>query len=145
MRFRTEYSDDHDEVSLATSLRCEDASLTKQEFKDDTDINVLVRRFGVVPLAAQHHQVPMYSDFSDVVDYQSAMNAILAADEAFMTLPPDLRARYDNNPQLLLEAIDRREFQPLYDAGLRAVSPATKPDSEVIIEPSPGKQEAPTT
>lgn len=43
-RFQT---DDHDAITAATSVLCSDEEdMTRQEFKDDADVNVLISRHG---------------------------------------------------------------------------------------------------
>ena len=44
---RTPYNYDVDEVSAETGLACFDESLTQQQFKEESDINEIVRRFGL--------------------------------------------------------------------------------------------------
>lgn len=76
--------------------------LTVQSFKDDCDINVIVRRFGVTGVLPGAKTPPFYGDFSNVMSYQEAMNALLDADEAFMQLPSATRRRFDNDPGQLI-------------------------------------------
>ena len=100
---RTPYNYDVDQVSNETGLRCEDASLTQQQFKEESDINTIVDRFlksGVLPTAAS---MPQYVDYEGVFDFQSAMNVVRQADENFMRLDAKVRARFNNSPQAFLE------------------------------------------
>lgn len=99
------YSYDSDAESLRTGLTCEDPSLTQQSMRDETDINVLVRRFGVTGSMPVPDRLPTYADFDDVFDYQSAQNAIIAANQAFYALDADLRNRFANSPQKFLEFV----------------------------------------
>ncbi len=100
---RTPYNYDVDQVSNETGLRCDDASLTQQQFKEESDINTIVDRFlksGVLPTAAS---MPQYVDYEGVFDFQSAMNVVKAADDNFMRLDAKVRARFNNSPQAFLE------------------------------------------
>ncbi len=100
---RTPYNYDVDLVSNETGLRCDDASLTQQQFREEADINTIVDRFlksGVLPSAAT---MPQYVDYEGVFDFQSAMNVVRKADENFMRLDAKVRARFNNSPQTFLE------------------------------------------
>lgn len=95
---RTPYNYDRDAVSDDTGLRCDDPSLTKQEFKEDADINVIVRRFNVTGQLPQGVVAPVFQDFEGVFDFQSAMNVIAGAESAFMSMPAEVRYRFHNDP-----------------------------------------------
>ena len=42
-------------------------------------------------------RAPQYGDFTSVIDYHTAMNAVIAANESFMQLPADVRMRFNND------------------------------------------------
>lgn len=95
---RSAYNYDQDEASDEAGLVCLDASRTKQSFRDEADINTIVRRFhltGELPVGVR---MPEYGDFEDVVDFQSAMNAIAVARESFDAMPAAVRERFHNDP-----------------------------------------------
>lgn len=96
---RSAYNYDRDAASDECGLRCDDPSLAKQEFKDDADINVIVRRFNVTGQLPQGVVAPVYQDFEGVFDFQSAMNVLAGAESAFMAMPAEVRYRFHNNPQ----------------------------------------------
>lgn len=81
--------------------------LTEQSHKDSCDINVIMKNYdktGMVPVMLD--QVPKFGDFSQVVDYQSALNLVIDAEEKFMQLPAAIRNEYDHDPQKFLFAIE---------------------------------------
>lgn len=100
---RSPYNYDVEAASLDSGLKCEDPSLTQQQFLEEVDINTLVERFGLNGEMPMNPVMPTYGDFSEIGDFQSAMNAVLAAEAQFMTLPAKVRSRFDNSPQRLLE------------------------------------------
>lgn len=100
---RNPYNYDMAAVSQETGLKCEDPSLAQQHMKDECDINVIVERFGVTGQLPVMPLEPSYGDFSGVNDYHSALNAIRASEEAFMALPAKIRAKFDHDPNALLE------------------------------------------
>jgi len=100
---RSPYNYDMDLASDQSGLKCEDPSLTQQQFKEEADINTIVDRFmksGVLPTPAS---MPQYVDYEGVFDFQSAMNAVRQADENFMRMDAKVRARFNNSPQEFLE------------------------------------------
>jgi len=103
---RNPYNYDIDKVSDETGLLCKDPSLAQQHMKDECDINVIVERFGVTGQIPQTPIEPSYGDFSGVTDYHTAMNKIKAADAAFMALPAKLRAKFDHDPNALLNFLE---------------------------------------
>ena len=94
--------DNFDQDSIRTGLKCLDKSLAQQQFKEDSDINTLVERFHLTGEMPQLTQLPTYQDFDNIFDFQTAMNAIRSANETFMSLPAQLRARFHNDPQEFL-------------------------------------------
>jgi len=78
-------------------------SRAKQAFKAECDINTIVRRFGLTGKLPDNVRVPVSGDFTGVTDFQTAMNSVRRATEDFMALPADLRKRFGNDPQLLME------------------------------------------
>ena len=100
---RTPFNYDRDLASEESGLKCEDDSLTQQQFKDEADINTIVDRFlksGVLPNAVN---MPQYVDYEGVFDFQTAMNAVRQADENFMRMDAKVRARFNNSPQEFLQ------------------------------------------
>jgi len=76
---------------------------TQQQFKEEADINVLVKRFGITGTMPQDVRVPLVGDFEGVSDFQSALNSVVQARDDFMALPAQVRKRFANDPQLLME------------------------------------------
>lgn len=102
MRFRSAYDGRADEVSAACGLVFSGAGRTQQQFRDECDINAIVRRFGVTGEVPASVRMPTYDDFSEVTDFHTAMNAVRAAQESFEALPSAIRSRFGHDPQQLL-------------------------------------------
>lgn len=100
---RTPYNYDTDVVSRETALECKDDSLAIQSAAEDADINTIVRRFGLTGELPNDIKMPQSGDFAGVGDFQSAMNIVRAAQEEFMRVPADIRARFSHDPQLFSE------------------------------------------
>lgn len=92
--------------SLDVGLLCEDPSLTKQSEAASCDINKIMAKYersGIL----QHVNAneAFYADVSNVPDYQAALEVVRKADDLFMSLPADIRARFDNDPAEYLKFV----------------------------------------
>lgn len=124
---RSPFADDYcgDDVSLETGLECLDPTKTQQHQAEEADINTIVRRFGISGQLPQGVHAPTYADFDDVVDFQSAQNAIIQARDSFMKMPAGLRARFDNDPGMFVDfCSDEANREELVKLGL-VVAPAS--------------------
>lgn len=76
---------------------------TKQSFKEECDINSILKKFertGVVPGNAK---TPKYGDFSEGTTYQEALNLVITAEQQFASLPARARERFQNDPAKFLD------------------------------------------
>ena len=103
---RTPYNYDTIAASNESGLACEEPTLAQQQFKDECDINNILRQFNVTGLLPETPLSPRYGDFTGINDYQTALNAVIAAEDGFMALPADLRARFDNDPSNLINFLN---------------------------------------
>lgn len=94
---RTPYNYDTNQVSDETGLFCDEPSLAQQNAKEECDINTIVRRFGLTGELPTGVRAPQYGDFTEATDYHTAMNAVISANNAFMQMPADIRARFNND------------------------------------------------
>lgn len=111
IKFRSGATYDRAKGSQAGAVSFKGAkNRTIQSAKDECDINRIVARFGVTGvLPVSRRPPPTYQEFNGVFDYQSAMNVIRGAQEAFATLPAKVRYRFHNNPQEYLEFVSNPE------------------------------------
>ena len=101
-RYRTR--DDRKSVALTF---IGDKVYTKQSFKDECDINILMASYkatGVLNHLAQG--LPSFGDFSSSVTYHEASMAILDAQAAFDQLPSEIRTKMNNDPHQLLQFLE---------------------------------------
>lgn len=128
---RTPYNYDREEVSKKTALVCDDETLTQQNFKDDADLNVMIRKYGVLPV-----QEVNWNEFDASViplDYHQLQNKLIEADQAFMSLPAELRNEVNNDPAQLLALISQREAEAKAQA--KAAEKAAKNEASTQAEP----------
>ena len=137
---RTPYNYDVDKVSDETGLICPELTLAQQNFKDECDINYIVRQFGLTGELPGKPLSPQYGDFTGVLDYHSAVNAVLAAEDGFMELPAQLRSRFNNDPAVLIDFLSNEENrEEATKLGLVAAKPISEPSETPIAEPKAGE------
>ncbi len=107
-------------------------SRTKQSFAPECDVNNIIKRYDKDGIITHLNQaMPQYAElYSDNVigsgsyDFHSAMMFIQQASDAFMGLPADMRARFNNDPGDFLAFVDDpANGQELVDLGLAEIRP----------------------
>jgi len=81
-------------------------SRTKQAFKHEVDINRIMAKYqktGVLPIT---NKSPLYGDFSEIPDFETASNKLLQAQMTFDALPSQLRKKFNNNPNELIQFVN---------------------------------------
>ena len=140
MKFRSRY----DLGAPERGLEFTQPSLTQQQFKEDCDIEELLKRHNlgnVMGLFQQNVSEPMYADVSDVPDFHESQNHVARATEYFAALPSAVRTRFNNSLPEFLSALNNPESaKELQDLGILA-----KPEHKAETQPMPsGKQPAQT-
>lgn len=97
MFIRSNYNYDVDEASNVSAIGEFPETLTQQHFKDETDINRIVKQFGVTGMVNATTAQSLPEGFYGITDYHASLNAIKRADEAFMGLPADVRENFAND------------------------------------------------
>lgn len=96
-------------LDLKTGELVKEPSMTKQSFKEECDINNIVRRFettGILEHVNQAAAKGLYTDLPEGIDLQGSLNMIAQAEAAFMALPAAARAEFQNDPVLFVEAFN---------------------------------------
>jgi phage internal scaffolding protein len=142
MKIRKNYEYDKEQ---SIGIDNKEITLTKQQFKDECDINNILKLFkdkGILPDMIKENA--QYGDFSDVPTYQEAMDIVLHAEAQFGALPSHTRDRFGNSPEKFLEFVsDPKNAEEMVAMGLATkretppVSPETPPGKPA------GKEKAP--
>ncbi|AXH75464.1 MAG: internal scaffolding protein [Microviridae sp.] len=102
---------------------------TKQSFKDECDINTIMRRYQLTgEIAHLSQRSPIFGDFPEM-DFNQAMAIVVQARENFSQLPAEVRDRFANDPARLLAFLqdpDNRE-EGIKLGLLRKPEPPAKP------------------
>lgn len=139
---RTAYNYDMDSVSLQTALVCDEETRTQQQFREECDINTIVERFGITGELPTDVRVPLQAEFLEVFDYQSSLNKLIEADEAFMQYPANVRAEFQNDAGKFVEYVsdpnpDDEKKAKLKKWGLLRRETARQAPIEVRVIPDP--------
>lgn len=116
MMFNTGFNKDNDAVSLAAGFECAGESLAVQSAEEECNINTIVRRFGITGELPNNLRMPQSGDFTNVPDFHTAMNLVRQAQEEFVRVPAEIRARFNNDPARFMAFV---EDDANYDEALR--------------------------
>lgn len=106
MFVRSSFNFDRDAVSNETGLSCPEESLAIQSAEEESNINTIVRRFGLTGEMPNQVAMPHSGEFHNIPDFHTAMNLIRTTQEAFLTVPADVRARFGNDPQAFMHFVE---------------------------------------
>lgn len=109
-------------MRAATAVDTGTETLVQQHFREEVDINVIVRRFGLTGQLPKFSAAGMYGDFSGISDFDTAVERVERTRGAFMALPAEVRDRFRNDPGELVRfasSASEEEF-----ARATAVTPA---------------------
>lgn len=119
-----------------------DVALTVQSEARDCDINEIMKRYektGLLPHLNRFEGV--YGDVGPSVDYHEAMNIVVKAQEMFMELPAQLRARFGNDPGEFMKFVqDPENAEEMVKLGIAEVREPEKP-VEVVVKEMPAAPE----
>ncbi len=117
---------------------------TKQSFKQETDINNIMAKFvktGIITPDALAKRQGAFADVSDIGDFSECLEQIETAEAAFMTLGPQIRARFENQPAKLLDfcSKDENKEEAIELGIISKPEPTVEPVPEPPVAPEPPK------
>ncbi|AXH76686.1 MAG: internal scaffolding protein [Microviridae sp.] len=98
---------------------------TKQEFKEECDINTIMKRYELTGELPNISEVaPQYLDVSAGVDFQQSMEFVAGANSLFGEMPSAIRNKFNNDPREFVEFCSLEKNRPeLAEMGLLNVKP----------------------
>lgn len=116
-------------------------SLTRQEFQDECDINILMDRYEKTGAFTHVNKAtPIYMDVTEIPDLRGALDIMREATVAFNSLPAKVRKEFDNDPQLFVDfAQNPDNLDRMREFGLAPPPPPepTPVSVRVVPEPAP--------
>lgn len=112
----------------------EEPTMTQQQFKDECDINNIMKKYSSTgQFTHLTSKQGVYADFTMITDYREMLETVQYAQDAFMSLPAEMRKRFDNDPGKLLEFIqDSNNYEEALTLGLVNERPGKKPSETTI-------------
>lgn len=141
---RTPYNYDMNKASEESGLYCPEPTKAQQQFAEEVDINTIVERFGLTGELPQNLRVPIQAEFVETMDYQTSLNKLIEADEAFMAMPAKIRAEFQNDSGKFVDFVsDPANVEKCREWGLAMPKPAEAEPMRVrvIAEPPAGPSE----
>lgn len=130
-------------------------SLTHQQFKDECDVNIFIKKQQQLNKTAfdEWFNSPpasgVYADFTNLPSFQEAADTIAKANEAFDALPVMIRQRFEYNPQMLMDFLsDENNIEESIKLGLRVVTENPPPTTDqqllnqIVKNTTPQKRKA---
>lgn len=113
-----------------TGFACQGETRTKQCFQKECDINFILAKYQKTGLIDHVSRFGGdYSDLTDNVDYHTALNITLDANDAFSSLPSSIRKRFNNSPEAFLDFVsDPNNASELISLGLAHNNNASSSD-----------------
>lgn len=112
-------------------------SMTKQEFKFESDINNVIKQFKprqMAEMLRQNLAAGLYTDLPDSLDYQEALHLTQEAERQFLTVPSAIRERFGHDPaRFLAFTNDPKNLDEMRTMGLAKPIPTPTPPMEVKI------------
>lgn len=82
-----------------------------QSHADSVDIHVILKQFAAGDVSVLSRVQGAYGDFTDMPKtFAEALNTMVAAEQYFMSLAPDVRAQFHHNFNEFIAAMDSPDF-----------------------------------
>ena len=137
--FRHATADFYKPTFVDVSLSDWPPSLTRQEFAEDCDINVIMMRFEKTGQLPANVSEPRYLDLTEMPsDLMGTLNLLGEAERAFMTLPASVRRAFDNDATVFVDfASDPNNLEQMRTWGLAPPVEAPAEPQLVRVVPDP--------
>jgi len=108
----------------------EGPSRTKQSFAAECDINTILAKYAKTGLIEHVKRYGgFYGDLPNGADFQTHLNAVIAGQDAFNSLPAKIRDKFHNDPAQFLAFVDDVEnAEEMVTLGLRE-KPSSRPEA----------------
>jgi len=130
--------DDYRGKRKKVTIDCSQDGRTEQCHKSQCDINNILAKHAKTGLLDHVQRYNgSYEDVSSAEDYHASLNTVMRAEEAFSSLPSDIRNRFKNDPASFLEFVGNPENDDeMYKLGLKV----KRPVNEVPTQPTPTEE-----
>jgi len=79
-------------------------SRTQMQYKDQVNVNNIMKKFKKTGSIThlRNAKEGVYADLTQITDYAESLMQIKKADEAFLSIPSEIRNKFQNNPANLI-------------------------------------------
>jgi phage internal scaffolding protein len=132
-KFKTAYGD-----RKRAGFQTTGESLTQQSHAQAADVRNIIKQYDRTGLIANVNKgIAQYGDYSEINEYQEALNMVIEANESFAELPSHIREQFNNNAGAFFEfATNPQNEEKMIELGL-----AKAPD--IVVEVTPKSDPAP--
>lgn len=116
--------------------------ITKQSHKDECDIHNILGQYKKTGIITHVQSArPQYTDLPSDMDYQSSLNTLMQAEQAFAELPATVRDHFHNDPGEFLAAFsDEKQEDKLREFGLITSEKKETPPKPAQTAPEPSSE-----
>lgn len=110
---------------------------TKQAFKDECDINNIMKKFQKTGAITHANNRFAEYGFATSVDFTESMAIVIQAQELFNELPSSIRAKFGNSPEAFLDFAQNPDNSlEMAKMGLSEPEdiPTTKTEENIVVE-----------
>lgn len=108
---------------------------TRVSEQNATNINTIVKQYDRTGYLPQVDREALFLDVTEMPDYRTSLDLIQKADDMFMDLPADLRARFDNDAAIFLDwTSDEDNREEMVELGMLPKPDLVEP-AEPAVEP----------
>lgn len=84
-------------------------TMTQVADASETNINVIMAKYKNTGQLPRVLAEPLFGDFQNAPDYRAAVEAVNAANEAFLEIPAQVRAQFGNDPGEFIKFANNKE------------------------------------
>jgi phage internal scaffolding protein len=113
---------------------CKEKSLTEQSHAPDCDINNILMKHNAGDIMAHvKYTQASFGDYTQINEYDEALNTVAKAQQAFEALPSKIREAFNNDPGKYVETVtDPSQREKLVELGM-----ANAIQEEKVTQPNP--------
>lgn len=114
-------------------------SLTNQSFAKDADVNTIMEKYKATGMLRQiSPDAVEFGDFTNSESFHEQFEKFQRAEDAFMELPAEIRARMENDPGKFIDFLnDPANRDEAVELGLFESTRPVEPETEPAVTPEP--------
>lgn len=108
--------------------------LTKQNHKQECNVNFILAKYQKTGIIAHRNEFETRYDDATSMDFQEAMNKVIATQQMFNELPSTIRKKFNHRPEQFLEFVnDPKNQDEMIELGL-ATDNRPPPETPIKVE-----------